>query len=119
MNITTTSLAFAAVCLTAFATMPAGRAAEPAQLVTNGPRVDQGDQSAAWSARQNVIESRQYDRLVATNPGFRAFRIRKECGPISDPQLSANCVASFNTYEPGVSVGSSIPPRTFRSNYGR
>ena len=118
MSIKTTSLVFAAACLTAIATMPAGHA-QQTQLLTNGPRVDRGDVSPNWSARQNVIESQHYDALVAANPGFRAFRMRKECGPIADPELRNNCMASFNVYEPGVAVGSSMPPRPYRSGYGR
>jgi hypothetical protein len=117
MSIKTTSLAFAAACLTVIATMPAGHA--ETRLLTNGPQVNRGDVSPNWSARQNVIESQQYDRLVASNPGFRSFRMRKECGPIADPEMRNNCVASFNTFEPGVGVGSSMPPRNYRSEYGR
>jgi len=49
---------------------------------------------------QNVQKSRQYDYLLRTNSGFRADRVRKECGPIKDPALRGDCVASFNTYEP-------------------
>ena len=36
-------------------------------------------------------------------------RIRKECGPIGDPQLHAQCMASFGQNEPAM-YGSSIPP---------
>jgi len=49
---------------------------------------------------QNVHKSRQYDYLLRTNSGFRAYRVRKECGPIKDPALRGGCIASFNTYEP-------------------
>jgi hypothetical protein len=49
---------------------------------------------------QNVRKSQQYDYLVATNCNFRAYRMRKECGPIRDPELRSNCVASFGAYEP-------------------
>ena len=49
---------------------------------------------------QNVWKSQQYDYLVTTNPGFRAARMRKECGPIRDPGLRSSCVASFGEYEP-------------------
>jgi hypothetical protein len=52
------------------------------------------------SPAQNVRKSRQYDHLVATNSSFRANRMKKECGPIRDPELRANCVGSFNAYEP-------------------
>ena len=47
------------------------------------------------SATQNVRESEQYERLVCSNPAFRAKRIQQECGPITDPQLHQSCVASF------------------------
>jgi hypothetical protein len=49
---------------------------------------------------QNVRKSEQYDYLVATNGSFRANRMKKECGPIRDPELRASCVGSFNEYEP-------------------
>jgi hypothetical protein len=29
------------------------------------------------------------------NPSFRAKRMQQECGPVTDPELHANCVASF------------------------
>jgi len=48
------------------------------------------------SAAQNVRESQQYEQLVCSNPAFRERRMREECGPISDPQLHQNCLASFN-----------------------
>jgi hypothetical protein len=54
-----------------------------------------------WSAHQNVINSQRYTRLVETDPAFRAERMRKECGPITDPQLHAQCIASFNKYSRG------------------
>jgi hypothetical protein len=47
------------------------------------------------SPAANVRQSRQYDELLRTNPGFRARRIAEECGPIADQQLHAECVASF------------------------
>jgi hypothetical protein len=59
-------------------------------------------QHAKWheTPAQNVRKSQQYDYLVATNSSFRANRMRKECGPIRDPELRNNCVASFGAYEP-------------------
>jgi hypothetical protein len=58
--------------------------------------------AAAWaqapgneSASQNVKESEAYDRLICSNPSFRAKRIAQECGPINDPQLHQSCLASF------------------------
>ena len=109
MKKTLTSLAFAAGCALAFGAMPAANAQyyNP-QVVTNGPQASRGD-FGDWSARRNVIESAHYDRLLQTNMGFRQARMRKECGPIHDPQLHDQCMASFDQYEPTM-VGSSIPP---------
>ena len=112
MNIRNTSLACAAVCLMTVATPLAALAqyappppqyappAQPPQVVTNGPQTNPGDVSPNWSARRNVIESAHYDRLLETNRGFRQVRMRKECGPVTDPQLHANCLASFGQDEP-------------------
>jgi hypothetical protein len=49
---------------------------------------------------QNVRKSHQYDYLVSTNSSFRANRMKKECGPIRDPELRASCLGSFSAYEP-------------------
>jgi len=133
---TATSLAFAATCLTALATTPAqaqmaGSAPSysgpqtyqgdmpsysntTTEVVTNGP---QGSPPANWSARRNVIESQQYDRLLETNRGFREARMRKECGPITDPELRQQCLASFHQDTPY--TGSSASRRPSRSDYGR
>ena len=50
---------------------------------------------ANQSAEQNVRASEQYERLLCTNPAFRAKRIAQECGPLTDRQMHDNCVASF------------------------
>ena len=114
---TATSLAFATACLTAVATLPAhAQMADPApatEVITNGP---QGSPPANWSSRQNVIESHQYDRLLETNRGFREARMRKECGPITDPELHQQCLASFHQDEPY--SGSSLH-RQSRTSAGR
>jgi hypothetical protein len=62
------------------------------------------------SAAQNVRESQIYDQLVCSNPGFREQRMRIECGPIADPQLRQNCLATFNC-GPGAPSG-----RNFRGD---
>ena len=49
---------------------------------------------------QNVRKSQQYDHLVSTNSSFRASRMRKECGPIRDAELRADCLGSFSAYQP-------------------
>ena len=46
-------------------------------------------------AAANVRQSEQYDKALRSNPSFRAKRMQEECGPINDPQLHQQCVASF------------------------
>ena len=119
---TATSFAFATACLTAVATLPAhaqmaAPAAPDTEVVTNGPQTNPGDMTPSWSARRNVIESQHYDRLLETNRGFRQARMRKECGPITDPELRQQCLASFRQDEPY--MGSSAGRRHERSEAGR
>jgi hypothetical protein len=64
------------------------------EYYSDAPVADPGDFN--WSARQNVADSDRYEQLVHTNPAFRAARIRQECGPITEPDLYQQCVASFN-----------------------
>ena len=93
-----TSLAFSAALLTTIATMPAAWAQMSTSgtvVVTNGPQTNPGDRSNDWSAQQNVRDSARYEAVVHGNGSFRANRVSKECGPINDLQLHANCVASF------------------------
>ncbi len=73
-----------------------------------------------WSPSVNVKNSERYERLVQSNHGFRQTRMRKECGPISDPQLHEQCIASFNENE-ATAYGSSVEPRhhRYRSYSGR
>ena len=68
------------------------------QLITNGPQTNPGNVSPSWSAQRNVAESEQYERLLKGNPAFRQLRMRKECGPITDPQLHRQCLDSFARY---------------------
>jgi len=70
--------------------------APPAELYTNAPQADPGDNPATWSAGQNVDDSHRYEQLLRTNPAFRAARVRKECGSITEPALFQQCVASFD-----------------------
>lgn len=48
----------------------------------------------------NVYLSQRYDHLLQVSPGFRHYRMWKECRPITWPGLRASCIASFNQYEP-------------------
>jgi hypothetical protein len=92
-----TSLAFSAAFLTAIAILPAARAqmgTSGAVVVTNGPQIDPGDRPGSWSAQQKVRDSKRYEAVVHANRASVPIA-NKECGPINDPQLHANCVASF------------------------
>ena len=89
------SLAFAAASLIGVVGL-APAWAQSTRVITNGPQANVEAQSPNWSARQNVIDSHRYEHLVRTDRSFREARMRKECGPISDPQLHASCIASFN-----------------------
>lgn len=116
------SLAFATACLMAAAIPANAQMANPysggTQLVTNGPQASPGDTSSNWSARQNVAESHRYDKLLESNRSFRDARRRKECGPISDPQLRQSCLASFGQDEPY--AGSSSPRhRSYHTGSGQ
>ena len=96
---TALTLTIAAACLAIIATAPAARAQTTGRttvVVKHPPIVSEGDVSDSRSARQNVIESKQYEQALRTNPAFRQARMRIECGPITDPQLHQSCLASFN-----------------------
>ena len=113
---TALSLAFAAACLVTIATAPA-EAARRTVVVKHSPIVNPDDSSASWSARQNVTDSKRYERLLETNSAFRQARMRKECGPISDPELRQSCLASFNREE--AQTGSSTSSRSQGTGSGR
>lgn len=57
------------------------------------PQANQG-------AEQNVRESQQYEKLLCSNPSFRAKRIAQECGPLQGSQFYDSCVASFQCGKP-------------------
>jgi ABC-type transport system substrate-binding protein len=91
--------ASAVVALLAAASTANAQIAPPDRIVVyhyyGTPKYEPGDDPANWSARQNVVDSDRYERLIQTNPAFRAARIRKECGSINEPDLYQQCVASF------------------------
>ena len=49
-------------------------------------------------AAANIRESKEYTALLRSNPAFRKKREAIECGPITDAQLHASCIASFEAY---------------------
>jgi hypothetical protein len=54
-------------------------------------------------AAANIRESQAYERALHSNPAFRAKRMQQECGPITDPELHASCVSSFQANSPAPS----------------
>ena len=80
----------------------AGLVALAATSVQAAPVPSKPHQHVKWheSPAQNVRKSQHYDHLVASNSSYRASRMSKECSPITDPELRASCVGSFNEYEP-------------------
>ena len=98
---TLTGLLAAGAVVAAVVAMSAARAQmmppppERVEMYSDMPKAEPGDDPANWSARRNVVESERYDQLTRTSPAFRAQRIRRECGSISEPDLYQQCVASF------------------------
>jgi hypothetical protein len=90
------------------------------EVLSNSPQGYQ--QPPGWSPSRNVAESERYDRLLETNRGFREARMRRECGPITDPQLHQQCIESFAQDEPSGTArgyGSSSAIGGHGSSYGR
>jgi len=81
----------AVVALAALVATSAQAAPTPSKPYTHGNRHE--------TPAQNLQKSRQYDHLVSTNVGFRSYRMKKECGPIKDPAVHGDCIASFATHE--------------------
>jgi len=90
------AVAVAILAPIAMTTAAHAQAVRPTVTVKHRPIVSRGDVSGSWDARQNVIDSKRYEQLLATNRAFRRERMRMECGPITDPQLHQSCLASFN-----------------------
>jgi hypothetical protein len=65
------------------------------------------------AAEQNVVKSERYSEVLRTNPAFRDRRIQQECGPITDPRLHEECVASFPP------ASGPVRPRVRRHPYHR
>ena len=91
------TFAVSAVCLAAIVTGTGAHSQAQQKTVTikHAPVASPGDVSDSWSPQRNVIEGKQYERLLRTNPAFRQARMKRECGPITDPQLRQSCLSSF------------------------
>jgi hypothetical protein len=70
-------------------------------LMASVPAMAQSMRFNYQTPQQNVAWSARYDRMLETSPGFRAYRERKECGPIRFEQnLRQDCFSSFDQFEP-------------------
>ena len=81
--------------------MPRYQAAAFAALLTiasAGTALAQAMPKNNPEAMANVRQSEQYTAALRSNPAFRKKREAIECGPITDPQLHASCIASFEQY---------------------
>ena len=52
------------------------------------------------SPEVNNYLSARYDYLLQVSPRFRGYHMWKECHTINLPPLQADCLASFDQYEP-------------------
>jgi hypothetical protein len=59
-----------------------------------------GAPSYRESPEVNLHLSARYDWLLRTSPGFRTYRMWKECHTINIPPLHGDCIISFDRYEP-------------------
>ena len=64
-------------------------------VLTLGGRVSAQQTPPDPGAAANVRQSQTYEQVLQGNPSFRAKRMQQECGPVTDPELHASCVASF------------------------
>ncbi len=80
-------LRYQVAAFAALLTIASAGAAMAQAMPTNNPE-----------AKANVRASEQYSALLRSNPAFRRQREKIECGPITDAQLRASCVASFEAY---------------------
>ena len=90
-----TSVVFSAAFLAVIATMPAVRAqmgTSGAVTVTNGPQINPGDRSGAWSAQQNVRDSERYERWCTPTAASAPIASARN----ADRSMIRSCVASFD-----------------------
>ena len=80
-----------------------------ALVLAFGGRVSAQQTPPDPGAAANVKQSQTYEQVLQSNSSFRAKRMQQECGPITDAELHASCVASFGGDSPP-------PPRKSRQH---
>jgi hypothetical protein len=88
-----------AVLLTATIVVAAGLAAAQAPVTTPPFPASAPMPTNDPQAKANVRAAKDYNAVMRSNSGFRQKRMQLECGPITDPQLHASCMASFQAYK--------------------
>jgi hypothetical protein len=58
---------------------------------------DQANSASHETGRVQLQTRRPYDHILSPDVDLR-YRVRKECGPINDPELHRHCVASFSAH---------------------
>jgi hypothetical protein len=81
------------------------------QILHSQPAMlDQGEIGSHQTTTAQPMESRRPDSHPVSSKAALQYRIRKECGPIHDPQLRRNCISTFGSLRsPHVSAGAKIP----------
>ena len=79
-------------------------------LHSQPPMLDQGAIASHQTTTAQPMQSRRPDGHPVSSKAALQYRMRKECGPIHDPQLRQNCISTFGSLRsPYVSAGAKIP----------
>jgi hypothetical protein len=79
-------------------------------LYSESPMLDQGAIASHQTTTAQPMQSRRPDGHPVSSKAALQYRIRKECGPIHDPQLRHNCISTFASLRsPHVSAGAKVP----------
>jgi hypothetical protein len=78
-------------------------------LHSQPPMLDQGAIASHQTTTAQPMQSRRPDGHPVSSKAALQYRMRKECGPIRDPQLRHNCISAFGSLRgPHVSAGAKI-----------
>jgi hypothetical protein len=79
-------------------------------LHSQPPMLDQGAIASQQTTTAQPMQSRRPDGHPVSSKAALQYRMRKECGPIHDPQLRHSCISTFGSLRsPHVSAGAKIP----------
>jgi hypothetical protein len=79
-------------------------------LYSQPPMLDQGAIASHQTTTVQPMQSGRPDGHPVSSKAALQYRMRKECGPIHDPQLRHNCISTFGSLQsPHVSAGAKIP----------